>query len=216
MAHTNSSKQAEPYLKHILTRNNSQFGWSSFEQLCSEGCDPIVLTWCILSLYDEPVRVQGPDDKTGHFEMRPTPLDSPDARGEYTLEALDRIVSISRELQTELPRLMQVPFIRELVARHILPVDDLLSGPSRFLRNKQAARLNGLTKLGYFARQFGPQKRPHYTARLKEIYTHIHERTGQWHDPLVAKILNDLRPGDAVSAEGLKVWRHRNGVIDRP
>ena len=173
MAHTNSSKRAQPYLKQVLTRNGSQHGWLSFEQLCSEGCDPIVLTWCILSLYDEPVLVKGIDDKTAHFEMRPTPLDGLDARGDYTLEALDRIASITRELQTELPRLMQVPFIRELVARHILPADDLLSGPSRFLRNKRDVRLNGLTNLGYFARQFGPKKKTSLHGKTeRDLHSH--------------------------------------------
>lgn len=208
MAHSNSSSGL--YLKRVLTRNGSKQGWISFEQLCNEGCDPILLTWCFIWLYDEPVRVEGADDKTGRLEMRPTPLDRLDARGDYTLEALDRIANISRELQRELPRLMKVPFIRELVARRILPLDDLLSGPSGFLPNRQAARLNGLTSLGYLARQFGPQKKPHYTKRLKEIYVHIHERTGTWHDRLVADILNDLRPDEGVTEESLKTWRHRN------
>ena len=215
MAHTNSSSQPEdPYLKRVLTSNGSHHGWTAFEELCSEGCDPDVLSWCFFWLYDEPVRVKDSpphDVLASRFEMQPNRLDSDDARGDFSLAELDKIAALAKGLQEQLLKIRQIPFVRELIARRALPPGDLLYLPSLYLRNPLNPQLNGLISLGDLARKVGTQKRPNYTKRLKEIYDHIHERTGQWHDRLVADILNDLKPDHAQSEDGLKTWRHRNG-----
>jgi hypothetical protein len=213
MAHTHDPFPSvkSPSLKARLIENGSQQGWNAFGQLCDEGCDPDLLTWSLFLLYDEPVRAEDPKTGAGHFEMRPTRLDPSEARGDLSLTELDRIANLAAELQNQLPRLRQLPFVRELIARGLLPLDDLLNVPSLYLRDTKESRLNGLVNLGDLARKFGSQKKPQFTARLKEIFNHIHESTGQWHDRLVADILNDLKPDIINTEDSLKAWRHRNG-----
>jgi len=200
-------------LKLILTRNRSQVGWNAFDELCSNGCEPTLLSWAFLWLYREPAVKAAPKANESRFEWRPAPLDSSKARGEFTLAELDQIASLAKELQQKLPRIRQIPFVRELLATRMLPRNDLLQGESLFLSTDCDSRLNGLVNLGRFGRLVGAQKRPRYAARLKEIYAHIHERTRQWHDRLVAHILNDLDPDKPQTENGLKEWRRRNDCV---
>jgi hypothetical protein len=116
--------------------------------------------------------------------------------------------------------LRRTPLVRLLAERGKIPPGDLLARDFGvvMLANTQDYKFRTLLRLpelvGELSKEIGPRQRPDFTRRLTEIYRHIRERTGHWHDEKVADILYDLTPDPKhpPSAESLKVWRNEHGL----
>ena len=142
-------------------------------------------------------------------------------------EVVNTLKSVSRRTQAflrDLHRLRRSPLVRFLNQQRPINPRDLLalgSSPLTSAPDLRDCEFRTLLELPQAFREvlegLGIRQSPDRAALLSSIYKHIHERCGQWHDTLVADVLNDVEPGleePPATADSLKMWRKRHCLAD--
>lgn len=202
---THHDTDETPHLEQLLTQHGSRVGLQSFEGLCGMGCDHNELGGLF-------VLVSSPSEITleSGITISLRPLDSRETvAGGLDQRDLQRIADKAAELRDDCGRLRQTALVQQLIHDRAILEGDLLRGS--LVPDIEDSRFAGLLMLPDVVRQYGARARPEYTRLMTSIFDHINERTGDFHDALVADILNDLTPerDNPHSEESLRQWRFR-------
>ena len=210
-----------PYLDELLKQSESgdpDKAIERFNNLCERGCDRETLGRLLVDLANY-WRTEEPFELASGRIVYAYPLDSKaaldpqDGARAISLRGLRDIWAKAEILISQIERLRRTPLVHQLKLHGIIQPGDLLSGRSS---NRV---FHGLRHLPQLAKTLSPKARPEYSKILTKIYEHIRERTqGHFYDELLVEILHTLKPGDSSptpSAEALKEWRRREGVINR-
>ena len=205
-----------------LERYLSPTGKEAFNGLCGLGCDRDVLESLFTFLVAKPVRIQGTKGQATkgqrerpYYEISMHPLDQLETalRGskKYDIRALQRTAQRAKKLMREIERQKRTPLVIWLQQKGHIKPPDLLAGS--LVPGLRQSYFRGLLSLPKLAKQVGGRKKPDFERQLAMIYRHVHERTGGWHDQLIASVLDDLFPPDRdhepPSPGALLAWRHR-------
>ena len=135
-----------------------------------------------------------------------------------SLDDLAKIVKRAKKLVKDIGELKRTPLVRELVSRGVIRKGDLLH---RVDFPHDTTRFEGLLNLRRLGKNFsGSQKYPDRTELLTDLLQHVRESTGDWHDELVAPLLEHIlpkgptmnKPSWPVSKKGLSEWRKRHNL----
>jgi hypothetical protein len=147
-----------------------------------------------------------------YLKVELRPLDSSDALKGFEKRDLIRLQDQLIKLSEKLDKLSSTELIRQMaVDGEFNRETQLFSLPYDLMIYSQVVISHILEKFD----SVGSKQRPDYTQYLAEIFTHIYERTGKWHDSEVADIINELnseKDVDVETQQSLKQWRHRHGV----
>jgi len=195
-----------------LEERLSAAGGNALEKLCQLGCDRKILGGLIVLLFPEANRLRLQSGR----EICLHPLDTLDDALKPTsqdMRALERAAERARKLRDEIKELKGTPFVQWLKERGYIDDGDLLARST--VRELIDCQFRGLVNLAKLAKQIGPRKRPDYTHLLTQIFLHVRERTGGWHELELSEILYDLLP-DEPGAKRLDLpsWRQRHGLTD--
>jgi hypothetical protein len=188
----------------------------AFEKLCQLGCDPDILAFLFYWIVPREVTLPAneAEGRRNPVTIHTRPMDSWDsAMDDLSLDQLKGFANQAQHLWSIFLRLRKTPLVRALVLMGEVPCcgADLLGGlPHR------GDPLRTLIDLPELAKKWaGPRQHPDFTRLLTSIYEHISQRTGQWHDRLVADTLNALfaNPQQHHTENSLKQWRHDRGLI---
>jgi hypothetical protein len=199
---TNKALKVAQYLR--LTDK----GKESFVLLCEMGCDAEELGNFFKLITSKPeVKISS---KRGDYNLHLRPMDSLEvALGRFNKRTLDSLSNNLKKIAIDIQELNNTILVRRI---------------DRKTYNSQIANLPQL--LNYYAKDFlklvlrekkkiGSKQKPGYTMLMKNLYKHIRDSSKEWHDALVADVLNALLPEQEDTEQSLKQWRKRHGVIER-
>jgi hypothetical protein len=189
--------------------------------LVEANCDQKLILNLLTFLADAPqrLRLSKPEGWETSRPVSLSPLDDlPGAlRGvsgkaeKIDIRALQRTARRARKLLKEIEYLKRTPLVIWLRENNYLDPEDLLAGS--LVPGLTASRFRGLLELPRLAKRAGARPRPDFTRRLNALYKHIHERTGQWHDLELSRLLYDLFP-QPLTPLALEKWRGRHGLCN--
>lgn len=202
----------------FLVRRLSEPGKEALKKLCALGCDKQILGGLLVLLAPEQERLTLDSGK--QICLRPLDALDDSLKGisdqlaeKKDIRALQRTAQRAKKLRDEIKQLRGTAFVAWLKEKGYIDDNDLLGGST--IPELVDCRFRGLLSLPNLADQVGPRQRPEYTNLLKQIYLHIHERTGGWHDQELTEILHDLMPqGPDTKRLDLPSWRQRHGLTD--
>ena len=209
------------YLDELLKQSKSgdhDNAIDKFNKLCERGCDRETLGLLLVDLAkywrtQEPFKLASGKIVYAYPLDSKSALDPQDGKRAISLNELRKIWARAETLISKIERVRRTPLVHNLKLYGFIQSDDLLNGRSS---NRV---FHGLRQLPQLAKTLTPKGRPEYSRILRKIYEHIRERThGHFHDELLAEILQNLKPGRSsrtLSAEALKEWRRREGIINR-
>jgi hypothetical protein len=201
-----------PYLEEILLRNGSHLGLDAFSELCDLGCDKETLGafFAIYGSHDE-IRIK-PTNRTKGRVISTRPLDSFETAfrpfNATSMRDLESLVERTKEFLKDIDLLKRSAVVQELIERELIRDGDILAGP--FLLTGPFYSLLNLPEL---IKKLDLGRHPDQTRLRKFIHSHIFERTGRWHDDLVADVFNHLPlfENKPTTSKAVKMWRKRHG-----
>ncbi len=207
-----------PYIDKLLNESESadpQKAFDCFNQLCELGCDREILGWCLAWYSSNELKLGNGQVLNIHsLDSWEAALEPSDGGPPITRDELDQIAKRARKVLCDIRRIAGTPLIRHLVTRGIITSPDLLS--SLFI---PSGIFQGLIRLPTLLSKFGPRNKPDRSSALAKVCLHIKESTGRWHDERLAEIVNaltyDQNQDEPTSAQSLKQWRKRHGLIDK-
>ncbi|HWT02565.1 MAG TPA: hypothetical protein VN256_20100 [Pyrinomonadaceae bacterium] len=202
-------------------------GKDSFISLCEKGCDAEELGnyFKLLTSRSEIVitrRYIGKRKRFAtsreHAERMSEPqrtidfrsMDSIEAAlGEFQKRDLERLQKKLKKIAVDIQKLNNTNLVRRIDKHKYHPEVSNLPPLLNYYADKFIKLMLRETE------GIGAKQKPDHTRFMKGLYKYVRDNTKEWHDALIADVLNEIGPDSKDTEQSLKEWRNRHGIIEK-